>query len=123
MNLDNFFFNPVSWKKIRNKGKNRFVERPILVLITILVIILYYFESRTKGNIMMSATIGLIVGLNLYIVGISTWYWKEYMFKRYINNIRDFKAKDALIYMANVFRIAYIVILCLIIFYFVYFYR
>lgn len=112
----NYLFDPDSWIEARNKGKTRFVYIPVLVMLLITGFSSYFSIEQTKGDIFKSGILTLSVIFIIYISRLTTWYWKEYKYNRYINEITNYDKRDFAISVANLIRIlANLIVLFLII--------
>ncbi len=115
----NFNFEPNSWKDLRQKGFSKFVFVPVFVTAILMSILFYFFDEKTKGNLLASLLVVLVACLTIYLSRITTWLWKEYKFKRYTNNIITYNKVDLIISIANLFRIALNISIIIVIFIYV----
>lgn len=101
----NYLFDPENWAELRNKGKNKFIYIPVAVIFLISGIFSYISIEQTRGDVIKSGLLTLGLCLIIFISRLTTWFWKEYKYRRYINKTTKYEKADYVIMFANLIRI------------------
>lgn len=94
----NLFFDPEFWKDIRKRGVFKFVSLQVALSLPLAYLL---FSLETKGDVVVSVFYMIATCIAIFIVRISTWYWMEYKYNRFLNNIRKYDLKDFIFLLLN----------------------
>lgn len=101
----NFLFDPENWNELRNKGKNKFIYLPVVGTFLMSGVFSYISFEQTRGDLIKSGLLTLGWCLIIFVSRLTTWLWKEYKYRRYINKIVQYEKADYVIMFANLIRI------------------